>query len=64
MNKKLLLSIGSLFMVFFLFGKVSAQDDIMTKILQQIETNPSPRESLVQRYYSMDDFYAKIVSMS
>jgi len=43
---------------------VSAQDDSTTKILQQIESNPSPRESLVQWYYSIDDFYAKIVSLS
>lgn len=64
MKKKLLLSIGSLLLIFFLFGKVSAQDDVTTKILQQIETNSSPHESLVQRYYSMDDFYAKIVSLS
>jgi hypothetical protein len=41
-----------------------AQDDITTNILQQINTNPSPRESLVQWYYSMNDFYAKISGLS
>ena len=41
-----------------------AQTDITNSILQQINTNPSPRESLVQWYYSMDDFYAKIAGLS
>ncbi len=45
-------------------NNVSGQTDLTTKILQQIDSNPSPRESLVQWYYSMDDFYAKIAGLS
>ena len=41
-----------------------AQNDIMSSISQQINNSSSPRESLVQRYYSMDDFYAKISVLS
>lgn len=32
--------------------------------MQQIDSNPTPRESLVQWYYSMDDFYTKIAQLS
>ena len=62
----------SLFKIVYLsmiitYGYISqsfAQDNITSNILQQINTNPSPRESLVQWYYSMDDFYAKIAGLS
>lgn len=51
--------------IFTLFMSVtSAQANVANQIMQQIDTNPTPRESLVQRYYSMDDFYAKISQLS
>lgn len=51
---------------FWLSQNTSADDiDIITKkIFQQIDSNPSPRESLVQWYYSIDDFYSKVYSIS
>jgi hypothetical protein len=65
MMKKNLLLIISFFVVgFLMLGKVSAQDDVTTKIFQQIDTNSNPRESLVQWYYSIDDFYTKIAQLS
>jgi hypothetical protein len=64
MKKKLLLGMSSLLLVFLMVGRASAQSDVSTQIIRQIETNPSPRESLVQWYYSMDGFYAKIASLS
>ena len=64
MKKRLLLVMSCVVVGFVVFNTVSAQTDITTKILQQIETNPSPRESLVQWYYSMDDFYANIAGLS
>ncbi len=51
--------------IFTLFISItSAQANVANQIMQQIDTNPTPRESLVQRYYSMDDFYAKVSQLS
>ena len=54
----------SIIITYWYIAHSFAQTDITNNILQQINTNPSPRESLVQWYYSMDDFYAKIAGLS
>lgn len=64
MKKILMLVIVYWILGFITSGIGSAEDNLTKKIFQQIDTNPSPRESLVQWYYSMDDFYAKIAQLS
>jgi hypothetical protein len=64
MNKNKFLVVYVALLSFISTNFAFSQSDITNKILQQIETNPSPRESLVQWYYSMDDFYAKIAGLS
>ena len=64
MKKVNLFIFSSVLLGFIVSATTFAQDTITTQIIQQIDTNPTPRESLVQRYYSMDDFYAKIAQLS